>query len=196
MKWKTWLSSVVGAAALVVAGYSSATPINLTDTTYFTATGTNSPEDYVDHGSGAVNWLTTWDYVKWNHHFTFNPEVDTITSAKLTLTFFDDERDQMFNPFTWEFGVGYTDSGDWDIGAINSGDYDFDLNVAGLYDGLFQVTVASLGGDFGIAKSELSITYNPKAAGYPVTEPGTAALMLVGVLGLVIARRNKPEAQG
>lgn len=178
----------LGAIILVTGSISVASALTLTDTTYFGLGGTNPVEDYTGHGWGAVNKLDGFgDYVSWNHNFVFDPPASEIYSASLTLWFCDDERDKWYNPFTWEFGFGFAEDGSWDLGAIDTGTQSYDVNVAFLADGRFGVTVASLGGDFYLKKSELSIDYAP------VPEPGTMLLMGVGLAGLAgySRKRNK-----
>jgi len=175
---------------LVVPNFAGATPAVLTDTTYFTDSGTVAPEDYIDHGRGSVKWLDgLGDFVKWQHLFSFDPPADTILSGKLTLSLYDDDTDKKWNPFTWEFGGGIAESGEWDIGAINTGSYEYDVDVNYLDDGKFVVKLFSLGGllvggDFGICESELEINYKP------VPEPATMMLVGLGLFGIAGVRRR------
>lgn len=171
---------------MCISGVSGATPITLTDTTIFTDTGTNASEDYLDHGRGTVRKLDgIFDYVAWQHNFTFEPAPEEIFSASLRIFLKDDEADTL-SPFSWEIGGGVAESGDWDFGEINTGWTDsYSIDVDYLTDGMFQVVVASAGGDFYIGSSELSITYAP------VPEPATMILMGLGLVGLAGASRKK-----
>ena len=168
-----------------VTGMAGAVPISFTDTTVFTPTGTILPEDYVDHGWGAVNKLNwTGDFVKWTHHFDFDPAAAEVLSGKLTLSLRDDEADT-WNPFTWDVGIGWAEDGTWDIGDVDSGLYGYDVTASYLVDGTFTVTLGSVWGDFYIGQSNLDVTYAP------VPEPSTILLMGIGLLGLVGYSRKR-----
>jgi len=178
-----------------------ATPITLIDTTKFTTTGTDSAEDLDSYGWGDVNKLDgigNWvdgigplgsDYVTWTHNFIFDPAAAQINSAELKISFTDDDTDWLwwgFIPIDHELGVGWTEDGIWDIGEIDTGTVGpYSLNVDYVSDGTFSVTVASLGGDFLIDFSELTINYEP------VPEPATMLLFGVGLVGLAGIHRKK-----
>lgn len=184
---KTLIS--LGALVLVTGWISTASALTLTDTTWFNTVGTDPSEDLVSYGWGTVNKLDGMgDYVSWNHNFTFDPPAGELLSASLTLWFCDDERDT-WNPFTYELGAGFAESGQWDFGEINTGSQTYDIDVAFLSDGVFGVTVASVFGDFYLGKSELTIDYNPA----PVPEPGTMLLMGVGLAGLAGYSRKRNQ---
>ena len=174
-------------AALSFASASYATPLTFTDTTRFTESGTIESGDLQSYGGGTVNKLDgIGDYVFWKHFFTFAPPAAQILEGTLRLTLADDEGDIWWNPLTWEIGFGYAEDGQWDIGAVNSGTYVYGASISALEDGAFGVTLASLGGDFFITQSDLTITYEP------VPEPSTILLLACGLLGIgCFARRRR-----
>lgn len=187
---KMFLKMMGASLLLAASGLVSAMPMTLTDTTNFYSDGTDAPEDLIGYGGHSVNKLEhLLDYVSWKHQYTFEPAADHLLSGTLTLWLKDDERDEWWNPLTWEFGFGIAEDGTWDIGSVDTGTYGYDIDVASLEDGMFAVTLRSLGGDFYIKKSVLEIAYVAS-----VPEPGTLALFGCGLLGLGLARRRKNAA--
>jgi hypothetical protein len=173
-------------AVVMLSSFAYATPIKLVDITYFTEQGTTAPEDYVDHNWGDVNKLDgSFDYVTWKHQYTFSPPAQELLNGTLTIWLEDDEADFGLNPFSYELGFGFAESGVWDLGEVNTGTYTYNLDLSFLEDGEFQVTIASLWGDFYILKSELEILYDP------VPEPGTLLLLGSGILGLGYSIRKR-----
>ena len=159
-------------------GGAFAVPITFTDTTTFFAGGTNDA-DLVSYGGNYVNQLEGFgDHVRWTHHYTPTPQV---LSGTLALAMRDDK------DWSWEFGFGWAEDGTWGFGEIDTGIYSFNVDTSFLGDGLFTVTLASLGGDFFIDRSDLKITYNSA----PVPEPATMLLFGVGLIGIAGLGRRK-----
>lgn len=180
---KIWKAVVMTGSLLGFASISHATIMTLEDTTTFNSTGTEAPEDYLEHGWGDVNKLDDiFDYVSWTHHYDFSPPAGSLVSANLTLYLRDDSssiEDGL------ELALGYAEDGSWDLGEVNTGQYSYNLDLASLGNGELGVSLYSAGGDFYIDSSVLEINY------IPVPEPGTLFLLSSGLAGLAMARRTK-----
>jgi hypothetical protein len=189
----------------------AAAPITFTDTTEFTATGTTPGGDLDDYGWGEVNKLDGIlnyvdgmgplgsDYVAWTHHFDFNPPALEVLSGSLSIQLYDDQVKEYkwfrwtgnyIDDKAWEFGGGIAEDGNYDLGEVDTGTYSFDVTASYLEDGAFSILLGSLGGDFYISQSDLTIEYNP------VPEPATILLMGVGLLGLAGFSRKKMSKRG
>jgi hypothetical protein len=167
-----------------------AAAVVIVDTTLFTPTGTTASSDLDGYGYGTVNKLDgIFDYVAWTHHFVFDPALDMINSGVLSLSLRDDGG--RYDGINLAFGMA--EDRQWSFGQVNTGIYSYDVGLHTLVDGSFSVILASLLGDFFIESSVLRIDYTPKAT--PVPEPGTLALVGLGLLGLAMSGRRKRKAR-
>ena len=191
---QTWKGNAVKKLATILFGMAMivflvevapAMPITFTNTTSFGAGGTAPAEDLNSYGVGDVNRLDGFlDFVSWTHHYNFTPPAENVVSGSLKLYLRDD------NDYNFEFGIGRAEDGTWDIGEVDTASYSYDVTASFLGDGAFSVILISLGGDFFIDRSELTITYNPAPPADPVPEPATMLLLGTGLLGMVAVRRK------
>ena len=174
-----------------------ANPMQLVDTTDLQAIENDRDNsDLLSYGGDHVNYLEGFgDWVSWQHQYIFDPRAEELLSGKLELTFRDDESDTSF--FSKEWAFGFAEGGTWGLGEVDSGTYSYELGLSALEDGIFQVIVLSLGGDFYLDKSVLTIDYNavPGSGSAPVPEPATMLLFGTGLAGLaaITARRKKKK---
>lgn len=157
--------------------------ITLTDVTTFSAIGTNEASDLVDYGYGTVSKLDGFgDFITWEHQYIFNPPVQDILSADLTLSLRDD------NDCFLEYALLLRE-GSWAAaGEVDNANYQFNANVNSVADGSYRVSLASLGGDFYIDRSKLTITYNSAAS---VPEPSVISLLGISIFGIGLLIRRK-----
>ena len=107
-------------------------------------------------------------------------------SGSLQISIYDDARDRF--DLLPEFVLVIVDSFDFDSGGLTFGNFDNSLGVQALgslnADGLLQVTVQSLWGDFRVGTSTLSVEVSE------VPVPGTLGLLGAGLAALGLARRK------
>ena len=188
----------LGMMVLGTVGIATAVPITFTDTTYFNENGTDPGSDLDDFGWGDVDYLEGFgDYVTWTQYFDFDPAVEEVLNGELTLYLRDDKFDT-WSPFTWEFAFHFAEDGSWHMGEVDTGMYSYVIDGSYLTDGEFSITLASIGGDFYIDRSDLEITYEPIVTPpspgpnpAPVPEPATVMLVGTGLLGMIAFGRKR-----
>ena len=174
---------------LGVVRISDASPINFSDTTTFLDTEpyTDPPEDLVSYGGARADKLEgPWDYVRWTHHFEFDPPAQEVLSGTLTVWLADDCWDPCWLPF--EFAVGWAEDGTFAFGEVDTDAYSYAVKASFLEDGEFTVTLVDLFGDFYIKESVLSGTYSP------VPIPSSMLLLASGLACLLGVRKKKLPA--
>ena len=107
-------------------------------------------------------------------------------SGSLQISIYDDARDRL--DFLPELVLVIVDSFDFDSGGLTFGAFDNSLGVQALgslnADGMLQVTVQSLWGDFRVGESILSVEVSE------VPVPGTLGLLGAGLAALGLVRRK------
>jgi hypothetical protein len=107
-------------------------------------------------------------------------------SGSLQISIYDDARDRF--DLLPELVLVIVDSFDFDSGGLTFGNFDNSLGVQALgslnADGLLQVKVQSLWGDFRVGTSTLSVEVSE------VPVPGTLGLLGAGLAALGLARRK------
>ena len=107
-------------------------------------------------------------------------------SGSLQISIYDDARDRF--DFLPEVVLVIVDSFDFDSGGLTFGNFDNSLGIQALgslnADGLLQVTVQSLIGDFRVGDSVLSVEVSE------VPTPGTLGLLGAGLVALGLVRRK------
>ena len=174
------------AALLLVIGVVStanASPLGFDDLTEFGENGTTPSGDLDSYGGEKVNMLEgPWDFIRWTHHFEFNPPAQEVLSGNLTV-YLRDDTDPWWQPF--EFALGWAEDWTFAFGEVDTGEYSYSVTASYLEDGAFTVTIASLLGDFYIDQSVLSGTYSA------VPIPTSILLLASGLAGFFGIRKKR-----
>lgn len=145
-------------------------------------------------GAATITDTITQDaYVSFfgSHTYTHNIIDDgfvpgSAISGSLQISIYDDARDRF--DFLPELVLVIVDSFDFDTGGLTFGNFDNLLGIQALgslnADGLLQVKVQSLIGDFRVGNSTLSVEVSE------VPVPGTLGLLGAGLAALGLVRRK------
>lgn len=120
--------------------------------------------------------------------YGYRPGIDTISSAALSIFVYDDFDFLRYEEVRFSFdGAGWTSAGSWFL--VNEFGFDQDnFSASLLNDGLLNVLIEAVDGDFNFGYSQLSVWGSRSTA---VPEPATLSLLGLALLGLgFVARRR------
>jgi len=128
--------------------------------------------------------ISMWETLCYQHDITDDvPAGYEVTEATLSVQLTDDQgRWEWLIP---EWSLVLAEGGTWTMGCPEVGDVE--INVAALDDGLLNVSITSLVGDFIAVDSTLA------GSAAPVPEPATLALFAMGGIATAATRLRKKK---
>jgi PEP-CTERM motif-containing protein len=177
------IKSILGFGALAAV---YATPVTFTDIV-------NPSNDVKITDGGQVETYTYTHNIVDNG---FNSATDLITSADIDISLGDDDGDIWWlGGATETVRIRLDNVTQGNAFEVNTGIYTFNVMTQFLQtDGTLTVSLEAVSGDFNFRESRLDVYANRTAPVAAVPEPGSMALMGLGMLGLGFAARRKIKA--